>query len=100
MARVRLDLNHDEFLNDWFALEREDQLALFGTFRKIRQMDWEDLYRDKGIRWEAVQTRQGPTGQRVYSLRITRRVRAIAYREGNLLCFLAIHPDHYSAYKK
>ena len=39
MAHVRLDLNHEEFLNDLFALEREELLGVFGTLRKIRQMD-------------------------------------------------------------
>jgi hypothetical protein len=100
MADVRLDLNHPEFLNDLFALEREELLAALGTLRKIHRMDWADVYRDAGLKWEAIQTRRGPTGQRVYSLRITRRVRAVAFREGNMLCLLAIHADHDSAYKK
>jgi|SRR5580698_1486578 hypothetical protein len=100
MAHVRLDLNHEEFLNDLFALEREELLGVFGTLRKIRQMDWAAVYRDTGLKWEAIQTRRGPSGQRIYSLRITRRARAVAYREGNVLFLLAIHADHDSAYKK
>ena len=100
MARVRLDLNHDEFLSDLFVLKREDLLAVFATLRKLRRMDWNDVYRDGGLQWEAIRSRQGATEQRIYSLRVTQRVRAVAYREGDWVGFLAIHSDHDSAYKK
>ena len=104
MGRVRLDLNHEEFQADLFALEHDDLVAVHATLRKIRQLDWNEFYRDGGLRWEAIQAqthaRAGAAGKRVYSLRITRKVRAVAYRQGDFLCLIAIHPDHDSAYKK
>ncbi len=99
MARIVLDLNNPVFQQDWFALEREEALAVLATMRKIRQMDWEQLYRDRGLRWEAILSRTGPAGQRIYSLRVTRRVRAVAYRERDFLRFLSLHADHNSAYE-
>ena len=99
MNRVRLDLNYEEFQVDLLELERDDLLAVVSTLRKLRQMDWNSVYRDPGLRWEAIQ-RKGPRGERLYSLRITKKVRAVGFRDGDLLCLVAIHPDHDSAYKK
>jgi hypothetical protein len=98
MAQIVLDLNNPLFQDDWFALDRQEALAVVATLRKIRQLDWDQLYRDKGLRWEAILSRRGPNGQRLYSLRITKRARAVAYRDGNALRLLALHADHDSTY--
>jgi len=98
MARILLDLNDPIFQKCWFALEREEALAVLAALRKLLQLDWEQLYRDRGLRWEAILSRTGPSGQRIYSLRVTRRVRAIAWRDGDFLRLLSLHPDHDSAY--
>lgn len=99
MAWILLDLNNPVFQDSWFKLDREEALAVLATLRKIAQMDWPQLYRDRGLRWEAILSRTGPAGQRIYSLRVTRRVRAVAFREGDFLRFLSLHPDHDSAYR-
>jgi hypothetical protein len=98
MDRILLDLNNPVFQETWFALERAEALAVLATLRKIRQMDWNQLYRDRGLRWEAILSRTGPAGQRLYSLRVTRRVRAVGYRDGDFLRLLSLHPDHDPAY--
>ncbi len=98
MARILLDLNNVFFQKDWLSLEREGALAVLAALRKIKQLEWEQLYRDKGLHWEAILSRKGPGGARIYSVRITQHVRAVAYRDGEFLCFLSIHPDHDSAY--
>jgi len=98
MAGVLLDLNNPVFQDDWFSLGRAEALAVLATFRKIRLFDWEQLYRDPGLRWEAILSRSGPGGQRIYSLRITQRVRAVAYRDGQFLRLLSLHSDHDSTY--
>ena len=98
MARILLDLNNAFFQEDWLSLEREEGLAVLAALRKIKQLEWEQLYRDKGLRWEAILSRNGPGGGRIYSLRITQQARAVAYRDGEFLRFLSIHPDHDSAY--
>jgi hypothetical protein len=99
MASVLLDLNNPVFQREWFALEREEAMSVLATLRKLRQLDWDQLYRDKGLHWEAINSRSGPVGKRLYSLRITRSMRALAYREGDFLRFLSLHPDHESVYK-
>jgi hypothetical protein len=99
MPRIRLDLNNAVFQEEWLSLEQEEALAVLATLRRIQQMDWDQLYRNGGLRWEAIQSRRGPASQRIYSLRITQRLRAVAYREGDFLRFLSLHPDHDSAYR-
>jgi hypothetical protein len=98
MARVLLDLNNPLFQETWFSLDRPETLAVIATLRKIRQLQWEQLYRDPGLRWEAILSRSGPSNQRIYSLRITQKIRAVAYRDGQFLRFLSLHSDHDSAY--
>ena len=96
--QVLLDLNNPVFQEQLFGLEQREALAVFATLRKIRRLQWDDLYRDKGLRWEAIQSRRGPRSERIYSLRVTQRVRAVAYRDGAFLRLLALHVDHDSAY--
>jgi len=98
VARILLDLSNPVFQADWFALERDEALAVLAALKKLHKMEWEQLYRDRGLHWEAILSRRGPAGQRIYSLRITLRIRAAAYREGDYLRLLSIHPDHDSAY--
>ena len=96
--RVRLDLNDPVFQRQWFALSKEDRLAVFSVLEKLAQMTWDQIYRDKGLHWELIQQRHTPSGDRIYSLRITQKFRATAQRSGEFLRMLTLHPDHDSAY--
>ena len=95
---IELDLNVPEFQQRWFALEKEDQLAVLHTCGKIASMTWDDAYRDRGLKWEAIRSRDDRGGRRLYTIRVTKRVRAVVRRAGNHLVFLTLHPDHDSAY--
>jgi len=95
---VALDLNSPVFQQALFALPKEEQRGVLGTLKKISQMTWEQVYRDKGLRWEAILSRAGPEGRRLYSLRISRACRAVAFRDGEWLRLVSLHPDHDSAY--
>ena len=98
-GRIRLDLNDPEFQDDLFALTKEQQTNLLGTLRKFSQMSWDQVYRDAGLKWEVVVSRLGPHGERLYSFRIGKGFRALAFRQGDSLKILSLHPDHDSAYK-
>ncbi len=56
------------------------------------------MYRDKGLRWELIQSRTGPEKERLYSIRITQKIRAVLKHSGDFLEFLTLHVDHDSAY--
>ncbi len=96
---VRLDLNNVEFQSDLFGLQKPEQLAVLATLRKIASITWDQVHRDQGLKWEAIHSRSGADGKRLYSLRITQRCRAVALREGEFMRLLSIHPDHDSTYK-
>ena len=96
---VLLDLNNPVFQRQLFAFEADQQRAVLSSLRKLSQMTWQQLYRDSGLRWEAILSRPGPHGGRLCSMRLGRAFRAVAYREESWLRLLTLHPDHDSAYR-
>ena len=95
---IRLDLNNPEFQGNLLDLDKPQAWAVLQTLRLLQAMTWLQLQQSKGLRWELIQSRQGPQGERLYSLRVSRSCRAVAWREGDWLRFLSLHPDHDSAY--
>ena len=87
------------FQDQWFALEKEDRFAVLNCCVKLASMDWNAVYRDKGLRWELIHSRSGQGNERLYSMRITKKLRAVVRRYSVFLEFLTLHPDHYSAYQ-
>ena len=66
--------------------------------KKISQLTWEQLYEDQGLKWELIRSKKGKQGEKLYSLRVTQKCRAVAIREGDYLRLLSLHSDHDSAY--
>ena len=100
-ALVRLDLNNPVFQEQLFALQKPERHAAIDTLKKIRQLSWGQLYRDKGLKWEKIVSVKPPQGiDAVYSLRITQSRRCLAYREGDFIRLLTVAPDHDSTYGK
>jgi hypothetical protein len=90
-----LNLNDPEFQLEWVHLEKAEQLALLKTLRKLRALTWEQVYDDKGLRWELAREF---AGERFYSIRITQQCRALVRRVGEFVVFSSLHPDHDGAY--
>lgn len=97
-AAVRLDLNDPDLKAALARLSERGRKETLGTFRKIVQMSWQQVYRNQGLNWEKIKSRPGPAGQSLYSFRISRKIRAVAYRHGDFMRVLAVHEDHDSAY--
>jgi hypothetical protein len=97
-SRVRLDLNSPEFQDVFFRLEVAELKQVVASLCRLRELDWAGLYRHTGFRWEAIERLKAPNGAKVYSLRLSQRVRAVAYRDGDFLRLISLHPDHDSAY--
>jgi len=69
---VRLDLNNPVFQEHLFGLQKPERSAAMDTLRKIRLLSWDQLYRDKGLKWEKIISVKPPLGiDAIYSLRIT-----------------------------
>ena len=98
MSRILLDLNNPIFQQDFFGLPKAEALAVLKILKKVSQLTWEQLYKDQGLKWELIRSKQGKNGEKLYSLRITQKCRAVAVRESEYLRFLSLHSDHDSAY--
>ncbi|MDN5939468.1 MAG: hypothetical protein L0H83_12520 [Salinisphaera sp.] len=100
-ATVRLDLNNPVFQRGLLGLQKAKRHAALDTLAKLRQLTWNQVYRDKGLRWEKIASVQPSPGVgALYSLRITQARRAVAYREGTFIRLLAIPPDHDATFGK
>ncbi|HLB56120.1 MAG TPA: hypothetical protein VJK30_02140 [Coxiellaceae bacterium] len=98
MINVKIDMNYLDFQRDLFALEKTEQYALLSTLRKIAQLNWNQLYADKGLRWEKIESKRSSTGDQIYSFRFSKKYRATGLRQGDFLRLLTLHADHDSAY--
>jgi hypothetical protein len=99
-STVRLDLNSPEFQDVFFRLEAAELKQVVAGLRRLRGLEWTHLYRHTGFEWEAIDHLTAPNGAKVYSLRLSQRVRALAFREGDILRLISLHPDHDSAYAR
>jgi hypothetical protein len=98
--RIRLDLNSPEFQAVFFRLEPDDLKQVVTALRRIRELDSNTLCRHTDFRWEALEHLKSADGRKIYSLRLSQRIRAIAVRDGNFLRLISLHPDHDSAYQR
>ncbi len=100
-AKVRLDLNNPVFQEHLLTLQKPERHAALDTLNKIRQLTWDQVYRDQGLKWEKITSVRPPAGiEAIYSLRITQARRATAYRDGEFMRFLTVAPDHDATYGK
>lgn len=100
-ARVRLDLNNPVFQENLLTLQKPERHAALDALNKIRQLTWNQVCRDQGLKWEKIASVKPPVGiDSIYSLRITQARRATAYREGDFMRLLTIAPDHDATYGK
>ena len=97
--QIRLDLNNPVFQRQLFKLSKHDQRSVLNTLRKLSNLTWNQVYSDRGLKWEAILSKKGPGDRRLYSFRISRGFRGVAYREGQWLRLLSLHPDHDTAYR-
>ncbi|WP_414026325.1 hypothetical protein [Cyanobium sp. ATX-6F1] len=98
---MKLDLNNPVFQEHLLTLQKIERNAALDTLNKIRQLTWNQLYRDPGLKWEKITSIKPPKGiDAVYSLRISRSRRATAHRDGAFIRMLTIAPDHDATYGK
>ncbi len=97
--KIRLELNNPVFQKHLLMLQKSERHTALDALNKIRQMTWNQLVRDQGLKWEKITSIKPPQGMdAVYSLRINRSRRATAHRDGDFMRLLTIAPDHDSTY--
>lgn len=98
---VQLDLNNPEFQKSWFDLEADDAERVRNALKKILKLTWQDIYKDKGLHWEKIQSLPAPQGvDALYTFRLSKSARGVGYREGNFLRVLLVSTDHDGTYGK
>ena len=98
---VILDLNNQTFQENLFSLQKTERHAALDTLSKIRQLTWQQVYRDKGLNWEKIFSLRAPQGiDAIYSLRITQSRRATTFRDGLYMRMLTVVAYHDSTYGK
>ena len=97
---MKLDLNFPDFPKDLFKLGKKELYSLIKTLRTPSMIDFNQIRQSSGLNLERIKTMRTRKENTIYSIRITRSFRAILTIEGNYLRFIALHPDHDSAYKK
>lgn len=50
MTKVKIDMNHPEFQQKLYKLDKDQRHALINTFQKLSDMTWDQVYSDKGLR--------------------------------------------------
>jgi hypothetical protein len=95
---LRLDLNNPVFQRQLFNLSKSNQRNILNTLRKLADMTWQQVYSDYGLKWEIILSKKGPGGNKLYSFRVGKGFRGVAYRDTLWLRILSLHPDHDSAY--
>ena len=89
LQRVRLDLNSPAFLEVFLRLEGAELAQVARSLDQIRKLDWPNVYASKGLRWEAISHLTAPDGKStVYSVRLSQKIRGLAFREGELMRFI------------
>jgi hypothetical protein len=91
---IRLDLNFHEFQEQLFDLDASELRQAIKTLRKVSRLTWPQVYSDHGLKWEELKSAKGR-----FTIRVTRQCRAVVSRDGEFMCFLALHFDHDSAYR-
>ena len=98
--RIHLDVNSPEFQDVFFRLEPDDLKQVVSALRRLRELDWNGLYRHTGFRWEAIEHLKVGGGSTIYSIRLSQRIRAVGFRDGHFLRLISLHPEHDSTYER
>ncbi len=94
-------MSSPEFLDVFLNLDTAELTQVVGGLKQLQKLEWSNVYASKGLHWEAIDHLKAPDGKSsVYSVRLSQKIRALAYREGDFMRFISLHPDHDSAYKK
>jgi hypothetical protein len=100
-GRVKLDLNNPEFQKNLLDLDKGERNRVLDTLRKVLKLEWDQVYRDPGLKWEKITSVPPPKGiEAIYSLRITQARRATVIRDGDFMRFLTVQPNHDATYGK
>ena len=101
---IQVDLEYPRVQAELVELELEELLEVRACVDKLKKMTWAQVLatssksEKRGINWEVITDQKTATGAVIASIRVSRRFRARVTRDGVLMRFISLHPDHESAY--
>ena len=81
-TKVLLDLNYPGFQSELFDLDVAELKKTFKTFKKLRILTWNEVFKDHGLKWEELKSIQGK-----FTVRLSQSYRAVVVREGAFMRF-------------
>lgn len=88
-AKVRLDLNSPAFLDIFLALSQTELAQVVAALERLRRTDWADVYKSKGLHWEAVDHIQTPNGAKAHSVRLSQKFARLRIATASFADYLA-----------
>lgn len=101
---VVCNLEFPRFQDELAELEAGHFDSLVKTISKIEQMTWDQILKTasklqkRGLNWEPIAGQSTRAGKVIASIRISQKFRARVCRDGKVMRFISLHPDHDSAY--
>ena len=104
---VLVDTDFPRFLDDLEKLTDKELDVVQATINEIEKMTWNDIYKTssktpgekRGLNYESLE-QETVHGQRINSIRVTKKFRARVCRDGQYMRFISLHPDHDSVYEE
>jgi len=95
---LKLDLNFPEFQKDLLELEKKEALGVINTLKKIHKLSFEQIVKSPGVNVEKLKKLKTKDGAALYSIRVTKKFRAVVTIKSDYIRFVSLHPDHDTAY--
>jgi len=101
---VVCNLEFPRIQKELVELESDQFDAFSRSIDKIEQMTWDQIYKTssksqkRGLNWEPIEGQKTKSRKAVASIRISDKFRARVCRDGKIMRFISLHPDHDSAY--
>ncbi len=103
---VKVDRNFNRFQNDVAALTDDELVKIMKQFSHIEKLTWTMVQAQTsrtqgesgGLNWKKLDGQKTSLGDQVHSLRMSKTVRARAFRSAEYMVFLSLHPKHGAEY--
>jgi hypothetical protein len=103
---VICNLEFPRIQKELIELESDQFDSVSRSINKIEQMTWDQVYKTssksqkRGLNWEPIEGQKTKSGKAIASIRLSEKFRARVCRDGKLMRFISLHPDHDSAYEE
>ncbi|MCC7441005.1 MAG: hypothetical protein IT285_05205 [Bdellovibrionales bacterium] len=100
---VQCDLEFPRLVQELVALEHGEAEQFFDCVEKLQRMTWAQILatssktQKRGLNWEVLDQTTA-SGAVIASIRVSAKFRARVTRDGALMRFISLHPDHDGAY--